>query len=488
MTSDMPLAELDRRQLGTDSQSDELDGSDELYQQLAGRVPEVWPVLMLIAKAAEQRGWSLYIVGGAVRDLLLGMLGDTRPLTDIDLVVEGCQTESATTIEGAGVVLAEAIRTEYTQVEVQVHGQFQTAVLTWQSWQIDIATARTEYYPYPAANPEVESSDIRRDLYRRDFTVNAIALRLTDQLMGQLTGTSPGQLIDLFGGWSDLRQCLVRVLHENSFIDDPTRIFRGVRFAVRLGFDLEAQTEQLIRTAVNSGVYDKSRTQHEKVPALQSRLRAELKYLFEEAGWEKSLVQLGNLGALVCIDSQLAITSDLLRQLRRMDRWLRKFDAGQPRWLLLLELLLAQLEVDRASQSAQTLNLGSQSQYRLRHIHAWESHLEVHLGFRLGKLSGQSQLVIRPSQVFELLRSHSRAELLLMAARHPRTIGPFIWQYITRLADVPTLINGATLKRLGYPPGPRFKEILTDIHRQQLDGKLATADSAEQYVLTYHPQ
>lgn len=479
---------------------------DSLYQRLAKRIPEIWPMLMVLTQAAEQRGWSLYLVGGAVRDLLLDMLGDSWPLTDIDLVVEGAEFEhSAAALAGAGVVLAEAVRSqyaqakyaqaedsqpEYSQVEVQVHGQFQTAVLTWQSWQIDIATARTESYPYPAANPEVQPSNIRQDLYRRDFAINAIAL--------PLTGPNPGQILDLFGGWSDLRQRLVRVLHEDSFIDDPTRIFRGVRFAVRLGFDLEAKTKQLVRVAMGSGVYACSWTQHEKVPALQSRLQAELKYLLEEAGWERALIQLDALGALACIDSQLTdpqltgsqltLTPKLLRQLRRMDRWLRKFDADQPRWLLMLELMLAQLGAQRGYQAACTLNLGNQSQHRLGHIHTWESGLLARLDGRLdSSMTAPAYRTIRPSQVYELLRSHARAELLLMAARHPRRMGPSIWHYITRLADVPTLINGATLKRLGYTPGPRFKEILTDIHRQQLDGKLATAEAAEQYVLAFYP-
>ncbi len=458
--------------------------TDTLYQQIAERTPEIWPVLMLIAEAAEQRGWSLYVVGGAVRDLLLDQLGDSWPLTDIDLVVESTVEESVvedikdapkgipiskgTTTEtkkGAGVVLAEAIRAKYPEIETQVHGQFQTAVLTWQVWQIDIATARTESYPYPAANPEVQSSSIRQDLCRRDFTINAMALALS--------GVQAGQLIDLYDGWLDLMQRQVRVLHVESFIDDPTRIFRAVRFSVRLGFELEAQTEQLIRIAVSSGVYTRSRSEHEKVPALQSRLKAELKYLLEEAGWEKSLVKLDDLGALACLDAGLAITPKLLRQLRRLGRWVRKFEVDQPQWLLMLELVLSQLETDKSDRVACSLNLAAQSQHRLHNIHAWEAHL-----------TEQMRQVTRPSEVYELLRSHSRAELLLMAARHPRTLGPSIWRYINRLAVVPALINGATLKRLGYSPGPRFKKILADIHHHQLDGRLATAKSAEQYVLS----
>ena len=442
--------------------------SDKLYQQIIERMAEVWPVLRLIAEASEQRGWSLYIVGGVVRDLLLEER-KSRPLTDIDLVVESEGEGIETTTVGAGVILAEAIRADYADIEAQVYGQFQTAMLTWKSWQIDIATARTEVYPYPAANPKVEPSNIRQDLYRRDFTINAIALKLT--------GSQPGQLLDLFDGRADLKQRLVRVLHTNSFIDDPTRIFRAVRFAVRLGFELEPQTEQLLRTALNSGVYAKSRSAHEKVPALQSRLQAELKYLLEESGWEQSLVWLNSLGALTCLDDDVVITPELLQQLRRMDRWVRKFGVDQPRWLLLLELILAQLDLDQRDRAARFLNLSAPSQYRLHNLHTWEAQLKAQIGEQT------RQLACPPSKVYESLRSHSRAELFLIANRHPRTLGVSIWLYLTRLTLIPPLINGATLKRLGYSPGPQFKEILADIYRRQLDGTLTTEKAAEQYVL-----
>ncbi|MBE9060169.1 CCA tRNA nucleotidyltransferase [cf. Phormidesmis sp. LEGE 11477] len=462
--------------------------SDMLYQQLVKRMAEVWPVLLLLMKESEHRGWSLYLVGGAVRDLLLDGSENSRPLTDIDLVVESQEQGNAESPVGAGVVLAEAIRAKYAEIEAQIYGQFQTARLTWQSWQIDIATARTEFYPYPAANPEVKPSDIRADLYRRDFTINAIALKLT--------GSQPGQLLDIFAGQTDLQQRLVRVLHTDSFVDDPTRIFRAVRFAVRLGFSLETQTEQLVRTALESGVYTKSRSTHEKVPALQSRLRAELEYLLEEPGWQQSLVCLDNLGALACLDDSLAITPELLRQLGRLDRWVRKFEVDQPRWLMLLELILAQLEPDRCDRVADALNLSAQSQHRLHNIHAWESHLRSQLGAQTTQSawsrsqvahSQKSRSQVSRSQVYKSLRSHSRAELFLIASRHPHTLGTSIWLYLTQLVLIPPLINGGTLKRLGYSPGPQFKEILADIHQQQLDGKLTTPKSAEQYVLAQYP-
>ena len=170
--------------------------------------PQLWKLLVTAAQAAQEFGWHLYLVGGAVRDLLLADATEELSLQDIDLVVDGFHQAADV---GAGVKLATALQELYPAAHLEIHGAFQTAALRWDgdpelgALGIDIATARTEFYPYPAANPEVEASSIRQDLYRRDFTINAMALRLTPG-----TGAS---LLDFFGGVADLRARQVRVLH-----------------------------------------------------------------------------------------------------------------------------------------------------------------------------------------------------------------------------------------------------------------------------------
>ncbi|PZO22427.1 MAG: hypothetical protein DCF25_02920 [Leptolyngbya foveolarum] len=478
--------------------------AETLHQTLKNRLSEIWPALMLIATVAEEKGWSLYLVGGAVRDLLLEFVpdfeGGPQALTDIDLVVEGASS-------GAGVALAEVLQAKYPQVSVQIYGQFQTAALVWpvpqavssagvsSAVQFDIATARTEFYPYPAANPEVEASAIQQDLYRRDFAINAIAIRLNQGLEG-----SPiGHLLDLFDGWIDLQRRQVRVLHSNSFIEDPTRIFRAVRFATRLEFSIEGQTERFIRTAISSGVYARMQAIAAKTPALQSRLKSELKYLLQANGWESSLREIDRLGALACLDSKLQPSPAIWRQLRRLDRWLVRFATSpadkkmaqnrqpdvkrtglvlavsQTRWLILLELLLLQLPSKAAVRVASNLDLGAASLRRLENIHSWEAHLLEHLP--------QAK---QPSQVYSLLAGYEPVELLLMGDRHPHTLGPQIWQYIVQLSQVTPLMDGATLKRLGLRPGPQFRTILTKVHQLTLDGELTTLQAAENYVLTHY--
>ncbi|MEO1522444.1 MAG: CBS domain-containing protein, partial [Cyanobacteria bacterium J06633_2] len=280
--------------------------------------PAVWMLLRDVAEAAEDRGWHLYLVGGAVRDLLLAQRSEPMgsdsarsnkispkrvSIDDIDLVVDGFHRSAD---HAAGVELAQVLQSRYPTVKLQVHGRFQTAALTWHndptfdSLWMDIATARTEFYPYPAANPEVEASSIRQDLYRRDFTINALAIRLTYP--------QAGTLLDFFGGILDLHSQHIRVLHTNSFIEDPTRIFRAVRFAVRLGFSLEPQTEAYIHYAIASGIYRRVQAEIETVPALQTRLKRELKYILEAPYWHAAIQLLAQLSALQCIHPELTLT------------------------------------------------------------------------------------------------------------------------------------------------------------------------------------
>ncbi|MEL7050279.1 MAG: CBS domain-containing protein [Cyanobacteria bacterium J06588_5] len=442
----------------------------QLQQRLLSICPEVWPALRLLSTVSDSEGWALYLVGGGVRDLLLACANATAAqagqLTDLDLVVAGAAP-------GAGVRLAEEIQSRYPQVKTQIYGQFQTAALSWpetveaSSFTIDIATARTEFYPYPAANPEVTSSTIHQDLYRRDFTVNAMALRVN--------GDSPGQLLDFFGGWIDLQRRSLKVIHPNSFVEDPTRIFRAVRFALRLGFELAPHTQQLVQGAIASGLYAQLQASHRKIPALQSRLKAELKYLLSTDQWAAALRQLDELGALACIDDTLSLSPELWKQLRRMGRWQPRFLPHEPRWQLMVTLMIAWLKPKKRGPVAARLQLDSHVQQRISAMHAQEAQLVQQLTH-----------CHRPSQVYQQLQSYEQVELLLTVARHPYTLGPQVWQYIVQLSRMPQLINGATLKRLGYRPGPQFREMLTTVHQLTLDGELTDAKAAENYVLAHY--
>ncbi len=509
------------RDRGSNAQLSHRHQPESVEQLLrSGISAELWQLLSIAANIAQKRGWQLYIVGGAVRDLLLAA-DDKLALTDIDLVVDGnCGSDDS----GAGVELAASLQKLYPDSRLDVHGQFQTAALLWNkdsdfgSLWVDIATARTEFYAYPAANPEVEASSIRQDLYRRDFTINALAVRLGVP--------RSGELLDFFGGLQDLEARQIRVLHANSFIEDPTRIYRAVRFAVRLGFEIESQTEGYIRHAVESGIYYRIQGENGRAPALETRLKSELKYILQAPYWKVALQMLGDLQALRCIHPTLELDRELWRQLRLLDRCLngrkkeegrRKKEEGRrkkeeketipnsrcpipdaqfpmsnsqfpipnsqfptiniPDWLMRLEVLIAYLAPEYRDKVAANLQLPADSIKRLEVLET--RNQELAKGLLKCNL---------PSQLVFLLRNYELPLLIAIALQSPRSVRRQIWEYLTKWANVEPPLNGNDLKALGYKPGPGFKRMLDDLLAATLDGHLGDRTDASSFLAQRYPQ
>lgn len=208
----------------------------------------VRPLLETIGRLAHAQGVKAYAVGGCVRDWLLGV----PTITDVDVTVEGDGIGFANHV--AGVLHGS----------VEAHQQFGTATLQLPRLRIDVVTARKETYAEPAAYPKVSAGRLRDDLFRRDFTVNAMAMTLEPDRFGTL--------IDPFKGLVDLKAKHLRILHANSFVDDPSRILRAVRFAARYRFTLEPQTRWRLRQAVAAGMLERLN---------RGRLRKE----FQRMGW-----------------------------------------------------------------------------------------------------------------------------------------------------------------------------------------------------------
>ena len=434
----------------------------------------IWQLLSYIADEAGEQGWNLYLVGGGVRDLLL--IDEDKPLLlqDIDLVVDGFHRAAD---DRAGVILANKIRDKYPHSRLSIHGEFQTAALLWHKdpvlgnlW-LDIATARTEFYPYPAANPEVEASSIRQDLYRRDFTINALAIRLTAPRKGE--SSRKGDLLDFFGGLIDLRSRSLRVLHSNSFIEDPTRIYRAVRFAVRLHFRIEPQTEEYIRYAIDSGVYERLRLSDRQAPALTTRLRAELKYILQADYWKPAIRFLADLGALRCLHQNLKLTPRLWWEIRCVSRWLNYLDPENKlqQWLMRLETLICSLPAAEREIVAVNLQLPQDSIQRVKQ-----------LDFTVDKITRQLSQSRLNSEIYESLSSYKKARLILVATKCSRDVRKTIWRYLTKLSLVQPILNGNDLKELGYKPSPQFKEMLGDLLAATLDNKISNRQEAIAFV------
>ena len=448
----------------------------------------LWELLTKVAQEAQERGWHLYLVGGAVRDLLLaddpetgGSPAEKLLLADVDLVVDGFHRSADV---GAGVTLAQALQQLYPNTRLSVHGAFQTAALLWHndpvlgSLWLDIATARTEFYPYPAANPEVEASSIRQDLYRRDFTINALAARLTSSSRMGRHNCASIPILDFFGGLLDLRSRQIRVLHANSFIEDPTRIYRAVRFAVRLGFTIEPQTEAYIKYAIESGVYNRSLAENNKAPALQTRLKTELKYILQAPYWAPALQLLSSLGALQCLHPTLKLEQKLWWQVRLVGRWLRRFDPDNSlvHWQMRLEVLIAHLPTEERGKVANNLQLPLDSIARLEQLVQDEAEVVEKLP--------QYQL---NSEIVRFLRQYQLPTLVLIGVDSPRAIRHQIWQYLTTLAHVQAPLNGNDLRKLGYKPGPQYREILDRLLAATLDGVVQDEGDAKAFLGEHYP-
>ncbi len=436
----------------------------------------IWELLSYIATESQNRGWNLYLVGGGVRDLLLSEDKADLLLQDIDLVVDGFHRAAD---EQAGVILANAIQEKYPQSRLSIHGEFQTAALLWHKdpilgnlW-LDIATARTEFYPYPAANPEVEASSIRQDLYRRDFTINALAVRLTSPRKGEFS--RKGDLLDFFGGLIDLKLRQIKVLHPNSFIEDPTRIYRAVRFAVRLHFRIESETEAYIRYAIDSGVYERLRLSDKQAPALTTRLRAELKYILQSNYWKPALKLLADLGALRCLHQKLELTTKLWWQIRYVSRWLRYLypDNQLQNWLIRLEVLICTLPQTERAIVATSLQLPKDSINRVEQL----SRIEREITSKLENC----QL---PSEIYQALHPYKHLSLILVAVRTSHRNRQILWHYLTKLSKTQAILNGNDLKKLGYKPSPIYKQMLEELLIATLDNKITNRTEAEALIRT----
>ena len=225
---------------------------------------DIMKLLQRIGTAANARGYTAFIVGGVVRDMMLAVKN-----LDLDIVVEGDAIK-------LGEELSRLLR-----ASLVVHKRFGTcSIITRDRLKIDLATARKEVYEKPAALPTVQFSSLKNDLIRRDFTINAMAASLNKD--------SFGQLIDLFGGRRDLARGSIRIIHDKSFMDDPTRIFRAVRFEARPGFSIEAKTLRLAKIAIKKGMLAK---------LSKYRIRKELALISKEEGVYKALKRLEELGA-----------------------------------------------------------------------------------------------------------------------------------------------------------------------------------------------
>jgi tRNA nucleotidyltransferase (CCA-adding enzyme) len=406
------------------------------------------------ARLALDHGWELYLVGGAVRDLLRSA-SNSVGVVDLDLVVSAAPLPP----EGAAMILATELQAQfYPQGQLTCHGTFQTATLELFPGGpgVDLATARLETYAYPGSHPTVRVGSIYQDLQRRDFTINAMALRLTPP--------DAGELVDFFHGQADLAAGCLRVLHDRSFADDPTRLFRGVRFLTRMGLRWDEGSIAQWYEALDAGVWQQALAQGQKVPSVQARLTAELKYLLTSPQWLLGILALQEVRGWQCLHPALGVAPATLERLAGLEK-LDWQEVLPPRWLLRLEVVLMGLDpIDRASVATQ-LQLPPDSSQRLGQV-------ELVASLDLGGA--------RPSVVCQTLEPYGVDLLALAYICHPQ-LGE-IDRYLREWRGVKAPLTGTDLRSLGYTPGPQYRSILGALLAATRDGEVIDRPTAIAFV------
>lgn len=396
-----------------------------------------------IARVSRETGVPVYAVGGFVRDLLLerDLLRDQR---DIDLVVEGDGLTFAA-------LLAEALGGR-----MREHRAFLTAVVVDRDgFHIDVATARSELYRAPAALPEVQMSALRQDLFRRDFTINTLAVRL---------GPEPvPELIDYFGGRNDLKEKVLRVLHSLSFIDDPTRVLRAVRLELRLGFHISPETLRLVEVALAEGIFDH---------LSGARLREELAMLLDDPALAlRGVERLAELGLLRVLHPRLELTDaarERLRSARAAADWYLLDGLTDPPvrpWRLILLALAQDLDAADRGLLADRLLLAGEDRRLL-------TGFPEHLAAARQALHGEPP----PHRVTEALEPLAGEEILLLMAEGDDDVRAWVRRDLTELRRLRLGIRGADLIAAGVPPGPDVGRALQATRRARLDGLLQGGD------------
>lgn len=381
----------------------------------------------------QNRGQSLYLVGGVVRDILL-----KRTNVDLDLVVEGDAIELARYLA------------DIKQGKVTVHARFGTAKLKWDKWSVDLATARSETYARPGALPQVKPGTLSDDLFRRDFTINAMAIHLNPDRYGEI--------VDRYRGKEDLEQKLIRVLHERSFIDDATRIWRGLRYEQRLGFMLEGNTLKLLKRDISM---------LETISG--DRIRHELECILREEYPEKVFHRAGELGVLKTLDAALE-GNGWLEERFEMAR--RLASPNPPSFGLYLALLTHRLTSEQTERLPSYLRLPRSTARILRDANTLKA-----------KLVPLAEPGLPPSSIYRLLHGYSLTAIIASSLASDSTvIRKHLALFISQLRYVKPALNGNDLIRMGIPPGSQIKEVLERLLEARLDGKVRNKQDETELV------
>jgi len=417
-----------------------------MSERLSGRILET---LEAIGQVAQETGVNAYVVGGFVRDLFL-----YRRNEDIDIV-----------IEGEGIAFAKQFARLY-GARLHTHAKFGTAVITFaDGFKIDVATARMEYYKFPAALPTVEMSSIKLDLFRRDFTINTLAIRLNPDNFGTL--------IDFFAAHKDIKEKTIRVLHNLSFVEDPTRVFRAIRFEQRFGFSIGKLTAGLIDNAIKMDFFRRLGGH---------RVFSELRQILVEENPTASIVRLQAYHLLKVVHPSIDADKNLETSFKTVKKVLAWYDLlfmEEPyiKWPVYFMALTRTCDRQTVEKICSRFELAPR----------WRT-LFCRRRFEADRcLYGLERKLPKKNSTIYSRLSGLKIELLLymMAMTTKEPVKRAISRYCTTLRFVAPSISGKDLKRYGLKPGPVFRQVLDAARDARLNGKIETPRDEHEFVKRY---
>ena len=398
----------------------------------------LFTLLQDIGQTAEALHFNAYAIGGFVRDLFL-----YRSNEDIDIV-----------IEGDGIAFAKQFAGQV-KARIHTHAKFGTAVVIFpDGFKIDIASARMEYYKFPAALPTVEMSSLKLDLFRRDFTINTLCI--------QLNPGKFGTLIDFFTAQKDLKEKTVRVLHNLSFVEDPTRAFRAIRFEQRFGFTIGKLTANLIQNAVRMDFFQR---------LSGKRVFSELRQLLSEENPTPAIVRLKDFGLLKVVHPSIELTDDLVNlftSIKKVVSWydLLFLEESYMKWAVYFMGLIQPCDAATTLDICQRFELAP----KIKTIFSRERFAaERALAALERNRKSDNSLTYRQLSPFRI-----ELVLYMMAAARTESVRKAISHYCVHLRFVRPSLTGKDLRECGLRPGPRYREILDAVLDQKLNGHLET--------------
>ncbi|WP_457551981.1 CBS domain-containing protein [Desulfobacula sp.] len=407
-----------------------------LYQRLDNRIKHL---LQNIGQTGTELGFNVFVVGGFVRDLLLH-----RQIEDIDIVVEGDGIEFAR-------VFAKKEKSR-----INTHKKFGTAVIIFpDNFKIDVASARLEYYATPAALPIVEKSSIKLDLARRDFTINTLAISLNPDNFGTM--------IDYFGATRDLKDKTIRTIHNLSFVEDPTRIFRAIKFSNRFGFKIGKVTSNLIKNAIRIDCF-------KNLSGL--RVLSELKQIFEEENPIPAIRTMEAYSLEKVLHKHLTIipnTYQLFESVNKILSWhdLLYIDDQYPRWSVYFMALLNRCSFKVCEQICNRLNVPLKDRDILFDMR-YKAEKLLHI------LENSPTPYSRKDLYWALIHFKTECILYMMALCKNEETKKAISNFYTHQRNIKPYMKGRDLLKIGLKPGPVFTTILNLVLNAKLDGQLKT--------------